>query len=624
MVTGILGDQTLPPSVVEQILAKTDGVPLFVEELTKSVVESANVKSEGATSAQSGTNNPQIAIPATLRDSLMARLDRFAPVKEIAQIGAAIGRDFSYELISAVATMPQAQLDDALVRLTESGLAFRRGTPPDATYTFKHALVQDAAYDSLLKSRRQELHGKIARVIQERFPTLAGGKPEVLAHHYTQATQLNSAIPLWQKAGELAVARFALTESISHLNKGLELVASLPASVERDATELALRMPLGTALFALKGWAEPEVWNSLHPAMLLARSLNRSEKLLVILTYLMTNVMTQGRVAESLHWMNEILDTVKATGDPDVLIYGHGAAGLCYFNSGRLTETIVEADKLFAIYDEPRHRHLTDLFYHDYKTVAGTYISVCTWMLGYPDRAARLAEENEVHSRRLAHPFDLGFALYFHAYLFDLRGEPAEVRKRAKECDTIGRDNSLPPLSMLLAPWVYGLALMREGRIAEGIGSLETGVAAWQAGNGRLYSPYINSIVAGGKAHLGDHEGALELIDQQIAEIERPGWGEKLYYAEILRLKGSILSMKGDLEGAEQAYNASLDWARQQEAKSWQLRTSMSLARLWQSQGKSVEAYKLLAPLYNWFTEGFDTADLKEAKALLKELAPTV
>ena len=568
---------------------------------------------------RSGTAQ-QITIPATLRDSLMARLDRFMPVKEIAQIGAAIGREFSYELVAAVAPMPQAQLDDALVRLIESGLAFRRGTPPDATYTFKHALVQDAAYDSLLKSRRQELHGKIARVIQQRFASVAETKPEVLARHYTEANQLRSAIPLWQKAGDLALARFALTESISHLNKGLELVASLPESAERDASELALRIPLGTAWLALEGWATPQVWNSLHPALPLAKSPNRSEVLLGILQYPMTNVLTQGRVAESLNWSKQIGDTVNAAGDPDVLIYGHQAAALGYFNSGRLTEAVEQIDKSLALYDEQRHRHFADLFNHDPKTLAGSEKAISAWMLGYPDRAVQWVKETEAHARRRAHPFDLGFALYFHTYLFNLCGVPAEVRMRAEECAKIGRDNSLPPLSIMLAPWAYGLALTREGKTAEGIPLLEAGVATWKAGGGRLYSPYVNALVAEGKALLGD-DGALALIEEQIVEIERPGWGERLYYAEILRLKGLILSMNGDHEAAERAYNASLDWAREQEAKSWELRTSMSLARLWQAQGKSVEACELLAPIYNWFTEGFETQDLKEATALLTELS---
>ena len=326
-----------PAALLEQILTRTDGVPLFVEELTKSILESGELK-EAGDHYEYGGSARAVTIPATLRDSLMARLDRFMPVKEIAQIGAAIGREFSYELIAAVAPMPQAQLDDALARLSESGLAFRRGTPPDAIYTFKHALVQDAAYDSLLKSRRQELHAKIARVIEQRFPNIKTTEPEVLAHHLTAAGLAEAAIPLWQAAGELALKRMALTEAISHLNQGLELVSTLPRSSERDASELGLRSLLGTAWLALKGWAAPEVWTSLHPALALAKSLERHDALLPILWGLTSNVLTQGRVAESLPWVEEMLDIAKATGDADLLIAGHALACRCYCWAGEFTK----------------------------------------------------------------------------------------------------------------------------------------------------------------------------------------------------------------------------------------------------------------------------------------------
>jgi class 3 adenylate cyclase len=264
MVSALAGGKALPAALLEQILTRTDGVPLFVEELTKSILESGELTKVGDHYEYAGSARA-VTIPATLRDSLMARLDRFMPVKEVAQIGAAIGREFSYELIAAVAPLPQTQLDDSLVQLSASGLAFRRGTPPDAIYTFKHALVQDAAYDSLLKSRRQELHGKIARVIEARFPNIKTIEPEVLAHHLTAADLAEAAIPLWQAAGELASKRLVLTEAISHFNQGLELVATVSWSPERDAIELGLRSLLGTAWLALEGWATPEVWTSLHP-----------------------------------------------------------------------------------------------------------------------------------------------------------------------------------------------------------------------------------------------------------------------------------------------------------------------------------------------------------------------
>jgi predicted ATPase len=516
--------------------------------------------------------------------------------------------------------MPQAQLDDSLARLSESGLAFRRGTPPDAIYTFKHALVQDAAYDSLLKSRRQDLHGKIARVIDQRSPNIKGTEPEVLAHHLTAAGLTEAAVPLWQTAGEVALKRMALTEAISHLNRGLELVYALPRSLQRDASELALRSLLGTAWVALKSWPTPEVWTSLHPALALAKSLQRHDALAPIFSGLFQNVLTRGRVAESLPWAEEMLDIAEATGDSDLLITGYAHACGSYFWMGELTKAVQHADKVLNLYDAETHRHLADIVNHDPKTRAGIFASVSTWMLGYPDRASRLSNEKDAHARRRGHPFDLGFALTMGAHEFDRRWELEDLRKRAKECERLGRESSLPMLWAYLAPVSYGQALIQGGKPAEGVASLKAGLTFWDASGGKLRSPSTKAFLAEGMALTGDIDNALDLIDEQIAQIERPGWGERLHYAEILRLKGWMLLLKGDLEGAERHFLASLGWARRQQAKMWELRTSTSLARLWQSQGKRQDAYELLAPVYDWFTEGFDTKDLQEAKGLLAEL----
>jgi class 3 adenylate cyclase/tetratricopeptide (TPR) repeat protein len=619
MVSALAGGKPLPAGLLEQILTRTDGVPLFVEELTKSILESGELK-EAGDHYEYGGSARTVTIPATLRDSLMARLDRFMPVKEIAQIGAAIGREFSYELIAAVAPMPQAQLDDSLVQLGASGLAFRRGTPPDAIYTFKHALVQDAAYDSLLKSRRQELHAKIARVIEVRFPNVKTTEPEVLAHHLTEAGLAEAAIPLWQAAGELALKRMALTETISHLNKGLELVSTLPRSSHRDTSELRLRSLLGTAWMALKGFATPEVWANLHPALALAKSLERNDTLAPIFWGLTTNVLNQGRVAESLQWVQEMLDIAQATGDADLLIAGHGLACTCYFYVGELTKVLEHADNVLALYDDEKHHHLADLLNRDPKTLAGIFGSISTWILGHPDRALRLENETDWHARQRGHPFDRGYALVAGAHEFDHRIGPEDLCKRADECERLGRENSLPFLGALWAPILYGQALIREGRPAEAITSLTAAIAAWDASGGKLRMPHLKAWLAEAMALTGDLDNALQLIDEIIAQVERPGWEERYFYAEILRLKGWMLSLKGDVEGAERNFLASLDWARRQQAKSWELRTSISLARLWQSQGKRQDAYALLAPVYGWFTEGFDTKDLLDAKSLLAEL----
>ena len=362
MVSRLAGGKPLPADLLEQILGKTDGVPLFVEELTRSILESGELIAAGDRWEYAGRAGT-LAIPLTLRDSLMARLDRFAPVKEVAQIGAAIGREFSYELIAAVAPHSRPVLDQALAQLTQLGLAFPQGTPPDATYTFKHALVQDAAYNSLLRRRRQELHDRIARVIEERWPQIEATEPELLAHHYTEAKEPQKAIPLWQRAGGLALKHLAVTEAIAHLNKALDLTVSLPPSGERDDRELNSRILLGTAWF-LRGWVVQEVWNTLHPALALANSLRRNDALLPILCGLYINVLCSGRTPESLRWVREIQDAAEAYHDPDLLILGHYAATNAYFWLGELLEAREHADRVLALYSEERHGNLLAALNH--------------------------------------------------------------------------------------------------------------------------------------------------------------------------------------------------------------------------------------------------------------------
>ena len=618
VVSAITGGKALPPVLLGQILARTDGVPLFLEELTRSILESGELRDSGDRYEYAGAAR-SVTIPATLRDSLTSRLDRVPPVKEIAQIGAAIGREFSYELIAAVAPMPRDELDDALARLSESGLAFRRGAPPDAVYTFRHALVQDAAYDSLLKRRRQELHAKIARVIDQDFAHIRLAEPELLAHHYTRAGLTEAAIPLWQAAGAVALQRRALTEAIAHLDRGIELVATLPRSLQRDANELGLRCLLGTAWTALKTWAAPEVWTSLHPALALAESLGRHDALVPVLSGLHNNVLGQGRVAEALTRAEEMVRIGSAAGAADVLIMGLVNACSCLSFAGRFSEALERAGQVLALYDPEAHGSLVHITNHDPKTAALMHSAISTWILGYPDRALRLNEEKDAHARERGHIFELGWALTMGPHEFDHRYGHEALRKRAEECERLGREHGMPFLCSALAPLAYGQALIRQGKPAEGMVPLRASLAFWDASGGKVRSPTLKAQLAEAMALIGDVDGALALIEEQIAQIERPGWEEQLYYAEILRLKGWMLSLRGDVAGAERVLLASLDQARRQRAKSWELRTAVSLARLWEGQRRR-DAYEVLAPVYGWFTEGLDGRDMREAAWLLAEL----
>ena len=619
MVARLTHDKALPADLLEQILAKTDGVPLYVEELTRSILESGVLQDVGDRYAYVGSAHT-FTIPATLRDSLVARLDRVPAVKEIAQIGAVIGREFSYELIAAVASRATPELDRALEQLTAAGLAFRRGTPPDAIYTFKHALVQDAAYDSLLKSRRRSLHATIARVLEARFPETKDTEPERLAHHLTAADQIATAIPFWQKAGELAFKRLALIETISHLNKGLELISLLAGSSARDGAELDLRVLLGTAWMALKGWQAEEVAITFRPALALAKSLGRDELLMPIYQGLCMNVLVQGRVVEALDWVNQILALAASTNAPDLLIVGHMQASVVYSWHGEWITARAHGEKVLTLYHPDRHGHIVNSIGTDPKTLVGIYEAQWNWMLGYPDQAVVVSDAKDAHARALKHPFNLGFALTVGAFVFDYRGEPEALTRRVEEAEQVGRDASMPYISEVLAQVIRGIATLRAGRTGEGIPQLRRAMENWNAYSGGVWTPYLRAVLAEGHASSGDVEVGLNLLEESLAQIARPGWAERCHLAEVLRLKGWMLSLQGDTAGAERNYLASLDVARQQQAKSWELRTATSLARLQQGQGKTREARELLTPLYGWFTEGFDTKDLKQAKALLEEL----
>ena len=617
MVNRIAKDKALPGNLLEQIVSKTDGIPLFVEELTKAILESKQL--EEKEDAYIGDMS-RITIPITLRDSLMARLDRNRTIREVAQMGSVIGREFSYDLMQAIALKPRADLDQALGQLTDSGLAIRRGTPPDATYIFKHALVQDTAYDSLLKSRRQGLHAMIAKAIEEQQPQVKATKPEILAHHLTEARQIEAALPHWQKAGELAIGRLAFAEAINHLRKGLELVASLPPSRQRDAYELDLRSLLGTATLAFKGWAAQEVTRILEPALPLALALGRNEALLPIVWGLFWNVTSPGRPAESIKWASEMLRVAEATSDPDLVITAQVLMSARYYWMGEYISCLKHRDAVERLYDPVKHHHLAGVLNHDPKTLVGSFAGTVTWMLGYPERAARLCNETKAHGRVRGHPFDQGFALTEGSEAYLLRGEHAAFRKLAVECETIGRENSLPVLWGFMSTTYAGMADIESGELAAGIKALKAGIALWEGADGHLAIPWYKTMLAIGLASAGDIDAALAIVDEAIDQIERPGWEERLYYAEVLRVKGWILELKGNTDGAEACYLASLEWAGKQQAKSWELRTATSLARLWQQQGKSKEARNLLAPIYNWFAEGFDTRDLKDAKRLVEEL----
>jgi class 3 adenylate cyclase len=607
----------LPPDLLEEILARTDGVPLFVEELTKSVLESGLLRDTGDRYELQAPLST-LAIPTTLRDSLVARLDRLAPVKEIAQIGACLGREFSYELLARVAGVDGGPLAAALAQLVESGLVVRHGTSAAATYSFKHALVQDAAYDSLLKSRRVQLHASIARVLEQDFAADTASRPESLAHHHTHAGNLSVAIPLWRRAGELALARVALLESVGHFQKALALMVQLPASPDRDRLELTIREPLNAAWVGLRGWAAPEIAVNTTAILGLAREPRNARSLLLGLWWMWTNTVTQGRIADSVPWAEQLLEEGRATGDLDFQIFGNAAAMVPHFFLGELDVARREADRVRELYDLQRADQWIQLTGHDLRTFVDVYACQLLWMQGYPDQAKALSEQSAEQARTVGHLFNLVWALTFSSYVFAYRREPARFRDGVAEADRLAREQGLAFIYQVSVPQAEGVARVQEGRAAEAIPLLRNGIESWANVGGNVRIPFLKSVLAEALALDGDVAGGLRLIDDCIEQITRPGWQEFLWLPEVLRLKGWMLIRANRRAEAETQLRVSIDCAHDQGARSWELRSATTLAQLLSAGGDHVAARNALLPVYEWFTEGFDTPDLIEAREILQ------
>ena len=619
IVAKLANGKALPGDLLDQILAKTDGVPLYVEELTKTILESSELKEASDRYEYAGTTH-SITVPATLRDSLMARLDRYAPVKEVAQIGAAIGREFSYELIAAVAPINETQLASALAQLTESGLAFRKGTPPDATYSFKHALVQDAAYDSLLKTKRQELHAQIAKAIEGRFPNMKETEPEVLARHYTEARLAEQAVPHWIATGQRALARMAAPEAVRHLTTALQVNETLPASNTRDRQELDIRQMLSTAHLIRSGWHAIEITHALEPAPILATQLGDKRKLVTVLNSLWLNRTMRIQYAEALVLVGELHALARENDESGDLVTAWAADTLTHCWTGDFKQSERALQQALATYDLEQHSHLVHTYGYDPKCACLLWGGFTLWALGYPDRARQSSAAAVELARMLNHAWNLAWVLSLGTMNPLECGETAGPRRWLEEAYAIAQDQALIPLLEVEHPYHYGLTLVVEGNFEEGYARMLPASRTWREIGWLHPLPHTNLHQAIALGGMGRIEEALTLIAEALQIMQTSG--QRMHEAEAYRIDGELRLMGSapDLGAAQTSFLMSLEVARLQEAKSWELRASTCLGRLWQSQGKCNEALDLLKPVYDWFTEGFDTKDLKEAKALLDEL----
>jgi len=618
-VAKVTSDKSLPDEVLSQIVAKTDGVPLFVEELTKTVLEAGFLKDSGDRYELDGPL-PPLAIPSTLQGFLVARLDRLSQVKEVAQIGACIGRVFAYDLLAAVAPLGDNELQDAVKELVNSELVFRRGAPPDATYAFKHALVQDAAYESLLKSRRQHLHGRIATVLEEQFPDAVENQPELLAHHYTEAGLIQLAIGHWLEAGKRASARSANIEAIAQLRKGLRLVLGQPESQDRDRQELDLQVALGPPFFATKGYAASEVGEIYTRALELCRRHGNPPQIFQVLYGMSAHQMIGGQHIRARNTGEEFVSEAETKRDLAARVVSHRVFGTVLFFTGEFARARREIGRTLELYDDQNHKTLSDQYGHDPRAWALSYLSATLWVLGYSHQALRKMGEGIAQAEKLAHPHSLAAVNFHSSRLHLFRREPRESLLSANAVQSIGTEQGDPEwvaFSKILRGW----ARAEQGEIAGGIEEASEGLDWCRSGGTIVNMPGFLGAFAEALEHAGRPDEALRAISEglEIAEETEERW----YDAELHRLKGN-LSRRGpkpDEASAIDDYRRAIEIAQSQDAKSWELRAATSLARLWQAQGKTAEARDLLSPVYGWFTEGFDTADLKDAKALLDELA---
>jgi TOMM system kinase/cyclase fusion protein len=619
MTSRVAHGHALPSEVIEQVVARTDGVPLFVEELTKMVLESGLLEEREEHYELTGPL-PPLAIPTTLHDSLMARLDRLAAVKAMAQLGATLGREFAYDLLQAVSPWDEDSLRQGLHQLVAAEFLYQQGLPPQATYRFKHALIRDAAYQSLLRSTRQQYHQRIAQVVEARFPELRETQPELLAHHYTEAGLSEQAIAYWQWAGQRSIARSAYVEAINHLSTGLECLKVLPETPVRSAQELTLLMALGRALIATKGYAASEVGAIYTRARALCQQGVQSPQLFPVLFGLWQFYVLQAELPLARELGEQLLALAQHLPDSAYMLEAHRSLAFTLFSLGEMAAARAQAEQGIALYDPHTHQAHVFTYGQDPGTSCLAYAALALWYLGFPEQALQRCREMLKLAHELSHPFSLAHAFYFASLLHQHRREVNDARECAEAAIALATKHGLT-LYVVRGRLQRSWALTEQGQLAEGIDQMRQSLTTYRGTGSGLVLPYFLARLAeayGKEQHI---EAGLHLLDEALTLVDKHG--ECWWEAELHRLKGvfRLQQAVSDAKQAEACFQQALGVAHRQQAKSLELRAAMSLSRLWQQQGKQAEARELLAPIYGWFTEGFDTADLQEAKTLLEELS---
>ncbi len=624
IIAHLAGIKALPADVLAEIVGRTDGIPLFVEEMTKAVLEA---ESEGAARRTiAAVLSSALAVPASLHASLMARLDRLGPGKEVAQIGSVIGREFSHALLASVARKSEAELGSALDRLIQTGLLFRQGVPPQASYLFKHALVQDAAYGTLLREPRRALHARIAETLEHQFAEIAERQPELLARHCTEAGLIEKAAGLWGKAGVRSLARSALVEAAVQLTRALAQIATLPGTPALRREQIKLQVALITPLIHVKGYAAVETKAAVEQARWLmeqAEALREPPEdplLLFSVLYAFwaaSCVAFNGDVIRDLAAQFLTLAEKQRAAGP--IMVGHRLMGISLLFTGEIAAGRAHLDQSIALYDPAEHRPMATRFGVDSKVSILSYRSFALWSLGYPEAALTDADDAIRNAREMGQAAALMYALGHRPATYALCRNFAAAVADAQEHVVLAEEMS-SPFWKASGMMNEGSVLALTGRASDATEMLISGISAWRTMGATLLLPLYLPRLARAHAELGKFEAAWRCIGEAMNLVETTK--EKWCEAEIHRTAGEIelMSRAPDAAKAQVYFERALSVARAQQARSWELRAATSMARLWRDQGKRDEAHDLLAPIYGWFTEGFNTLDLKEAKALLDEL----
>jgi class 3 adenylate cyclase/tetratricopeptide (TPR) repeat protein len=617
VVTQVTAGRTLPAEVMKQIVAKTDGNPLFIEELTKAVLETGILVDDGDGYRSSGPL-PPLAIPTTLQDSLMARLDRLGPVKEIAQIGSAIGREFSYSLVSALVGRGDYALKHALEQLEDSELLICDGEPPEAVYTFKHALVQEVAYESLLKSRRYQLHAEIARALESRFPNLVDSQPEIIARHFTEGGMADLAIDYWLKAGNLALSRSANAEAVKHLREGLRLAESQSQSARRSRHELGLLLALGPATAATEGDAAPETLRVFSRARNLLGSAGSPTEQMTVLwgAYLAQSERAEHRLA--LDVARQFLALAADNEHPGLAALANRFMGQTLAYMGAFGDARTQFERTLAICASHKETIAAyRRFGTDDEVMALSFLALSLLLLGYPDQSHAAIQQALSRARGLGLAFTTSLSLSHGAFLGVLGWNPKDAAGHAAEAIAHSVEHGLVGLERR-ARFFHGALLAQTGDPHRGIELMGDSLSVTKSSVRNRRTLFLGQL-ASAHARLGRPEVAFDMLEEAIQTADSTN--ERFFEAELCRLQGTVLLELGKRDEADARLRQALTIARQQNARWWELRAATSLARQWQTEGKPAEAYLLLEPVYRGFTEGFGTAELQGAKALLDSLS---